>query len=64
MTISNDPQDDRIARLLAALEELPFEEREAFIAGLPQEERAEMLRAEAEASEEVLPAPEELGGEG
>jgi Mg/Co/Ni transporter MgtE len=62
--MTNDPQDDRIARLLAALEELPFEEREAFIAGLPQDDRAEILRAEAEASEEVLPAVEELGGEG
>lgn len=62
--MTDDPQADRIARLLAALEELPFAEREAFIAGMSHADRAEMLRAEAQASEEVLPEVDELGGEG
>ena len=62
--MADDPQEDRIARLLAGLEDLPFEEREAIIAGLPHEDRAAILNAEAEAEDEVLPEPEELGGEG
>jgi hypothetical protein len=62
--MTDDPQRDRIVRLLAALEELPFEEREAFIAGLSHVDRTAILNAEAEASEEVLPEVEELGGEG
>jgi hypothetical protein len=62
--MADDRQQDRIARLLAALEELPFQEREAFIAGLPHEDRTAILNAEAEASDEVLPNVDELGGEG
>lgn len=62
--MADDPQQDRIARLLDGLEDMPFEEREAAIAGLPHEDRTAVLNAEAEAEDEVLPEPEELGGEG
>ncbi len=62
--MTDDPQRDRIARLLAEIEDMPFEERDAFIAGLPHEDRAAVLNAEAEAEDEVLAEPEELGGEG
>jgi hypothetical protein len=55
---------DRIAGLLAGLAGMPFEEREAAIAGLPHDDRAAILNAEAEAEDEVLPEDEELGGEG
>ena len=62
--MTDDPEADRIARLIAELNELPFEEREAAIAALPHEDRTAVLEAEAEADEEVLPEVEELGGEG
>jgi signal transduction histidine kinase len=55
---------ERIHRLVEALQAVPFEEREAFIAGLSHEERTAVLEAEAEADGEVLPEDEELGGEG
>jgi hypothetical protein len=56
--------EERIARLVAELEELPFEEREAAIASLSDEDRTAVWDAELKASEAVLPEDdEELGGE-
>jgi signal transduction histidine kinase len=55
---------ERIRRLVEALQAVPFEEREAFIAGLSHEDRTAVLEAEAEIDGEVLPEDEELGGEG
>ena len=63
--MTDDPQQDRIARLLAALEELPFEEREKAIASLPEEDRQAVWAGELKVDDETLPgANEELGGEG
>lgn len=62
--MTNDAQAERSRLLLTELEGLPFEEREAAIAALPHDDRAAVLNAEAEADQEVLPEPEELGGEG
>jgi Mg/Co/Ni transporter MgtE len=39
--------EDRIARLLAELEDLPFEEREALIASLSEDDRAAVWDAQA-----------------
>ena len=61
--MSEDPEADRIARLVDQLDELPFEEREAAIAALPHEDRTAVLEAEAQAEQEVLPDEDELGGE-
>ena len=61
--MSEGPEADRIARLVALLEELPFEEREAAIAALQHEDRTAVLEAEAQADQEVLPEEDELGGE-
>ena len=54
----------RIRRLVEALQVVPFEQREAFIAGLSHEDRTAVLEAEAEVDGEVLPEDQELGGEG
>ena len=62
--MSDDPDKQRIARLIEELDELPLEERDAAIAALPYEDRVAVLEAEAQAEEEVLPEDEELGGEG
>lgn len=62
--MTDDAQAERSRLLLTELEGLPFEEREAAIAGLPHDDRAAVLNAEAEVDQEVLPEPEELGGEG
>lgn len=64
MAMTDDPKAERIALLIAELDELPFEEREAAVAALSHEDRTAVLEAEAEADEEVLPEVDELGGEG
>ncbi len=57
--------EDRIDRLVAQVDALPFEEREAFISTLSDDDRAAVWDAQAEAIEEALPEDdEELGGEG
>ena len=61
--MSEDPEADRIARLVAELDELSFEEREAAIAALPHVDRTAVLEAQAQADQEVLPEDDELGGE-
>ena len=53
---------DRIARLLAELEDLPPEEREAAIAALSDDDRAAVGDAELEAAE-AAEDDDELGGE-
>jgi hypothetical protein len=60
--MSDGPSSERIRRLTEALQSVPFAEREAFIAGLPHEDRTAVLETEAEAAGEVLPEDEELGG--
>ena len=60
--MADDPQDERIARLLAELDELPSEEREAVIAALSDEDRAVVLGAALEATE-AAEDDAELGGE-
>jgi hypothetical protein len=65
--MTDDPEADRIALLIAELDELPLEEREAALAGLSEEDRNAVWAAEAEAVEEaldeVLPDDDgELGG--
>jgi isopropylmalate/homocitrate/citramalate synthase len=63
--MSDDPEVDRVARLIAELNELPFEEREAAIAKLSETDREAVWATELEQSESVLPEDEdELGGEG
>jgi hypothetical protein len=57
--------EDRIAGFLAELEDLPFEEREAFIASLSDDDRTAVWDAQLKDSEAVVPEDEEeLGGEG
>jgi hypothetical protein len=61
----NDPEADRIARLVAELNELPIEEREEAIARLPEHDREAVWELQLEESDEALPEDdEELGGEG
>ena len=56
--------EDRIARLAAEIEDLPFEEREAVIASLSDDDRSAVWDAQLEASEAAVPEDdEELGGE-
>ena len=56
--------EDRIARLVAELEELPFEEREAVIASLSEGDREAVWDAQLKESEGAVPEDdEELGGE-
>jgi hypothetical protein len=63
--VTDDPQKERIARLVAELEELPFEAREAFLSTLSDEDRASVWEAQLEEVEEVVPDDdEELGGGG
>ena len=52
--------EDRIARLVAELEELSFEEREPFLAGLSDADRAAVWELELDEHETV--DEEELGG--
>jgi hypothetical protein len=61
--VTDDPHEERIARLVAELEELPFEAREAFLSTLSDEDRASVWEAQLEEVEEVVPDDdEELGG--
>ena len=62
--MSEDPQRERIARLLDELGDLPFDEREAFVAGLSEEDREALWAAELERSDEALPDDYEELGEG
>ena len=63
--MTDDPEAERIARLIADLNELPFEEREAAIAKLPENDREAVWEVQLEDSDEALPEDdEELGGEG
>jgi hypothetical protein len=65
VAMSENPGEDRIARLIAELDELPLDEREAAIAALGDEDREAVREAELEATEEAMPLDdEELGGEG
>ena len=57
--MSDDPERLRIAELLETLEELPFEDREAFLSSLPDEDRDAVLDAELEAEEAALPDEDE-----
>jgi hypothetical protein len=62
--MADDPEE-RITRLAAEVEALPFEEREAFISALSDDDRAAVWDAQAEEVEEAVPDDdEELGGEG
>jgi hypothetical protein len=57
--------EDRISRLVAQVDALPFEQREAFISTLSDDDRAAVWDAQAEEVEDVLPEDDgELGGEG
>lgn len=61
--MTEDPERDRIAELLDELTELPFEDREAFLAGLSEADREAVWEAELEASEEAISDDyEDLGG--
>jgi hypothetical protein len=56
--------EDRIARLAAEIEGLPFEEREAVIASLSDDDRTAVWDAQLKDSETAVPDDdEELGGE-
>jgi hypothetical protein len=56
--------EDRIARLVAEIEGLPFEEREAVIASLSDDDRSAVWDAQLKDSETAVPDDdEELGGE-
>jgi hypothetical protein len=58
-----DPEIQRIALLIDGLKELPFEEREARIAELSEEDRNAVREFELEAAEESVPEDDdELGG--
>ena len=57
--MSDDPDADRIALLIAELDELPFDEREAAIAALSDEDREAVWAAELAAGDEAMPAPDE-----
>jgi hypothetical protein len=62
--MSAETQAERIARLRAELDALPFVEREAAIAGLPREDRDALVDAGLEELEGVRPDDEDPGGEG
>jgi hypothetical protein len=56
--------EERIARLVAEVEDLPFEEREAVIASLSDDDRSAVWDAQLNESEKDVPEDdEELGGE-
>jgi hypothetical protein len=60
--MTDDPQRERIAQLLAELADLPYGDREAFLASLPEHEREAVWAAELEAGDEALPEDyEDLG---
>jgi len=55
--------EDRIARLVAEIEDLPFEEREAVIASLSDDDRTAVWDAQLKDSETAVPDDdEEVGG--
>jgi Mg/Co/Ni transporter MgtE len=54
--------ENRIARLAAEIEDLPFEEREAVIASLSDDDRAAVRDAQLE-HREAAEDDDELGGE-
>jgi hypothetical protein len=61
--VSEDPDRERLEQLLVELDALPYEEREAAIAALSEDDREAVWAAELEASDEALPDDvEELGG--
>jgi hypothetical protein len=60
--MTDDPQRERIAHLLEQLGELPFDERETFLAELSEPDREAVWAAELEAGEEAIPDDyEDLG---
>jgi len=63
--MSDDPEAERIARLIDELRELPADEREAAIEALSIEDRAAVWAAELEESDAAVQKEddEELGGE-
>jgi hypothetical protein len=62
MEMSEEQREERIARLRAELEKLPYDEREALVATLSEEDRAAAMEAELEIEqEEPIPDDEELG---
>jgi len=59
-----DPETERIALLIDGLKDLPFEEREARIAELSEDDRNAVWAVELEGAEEAEPDDvDELGGE-
>jgi hypothetical protein len=61
---TDEPQRERIERMLAALDELPPDEREAALSGLPEDDREAIRTAELEERELALPDEEEAPGPG
>ena len=62
----DEPDAERIARLIDGVKDLPFEEREAAISSLSEEDREAVWAAELEDGETAAAIPEddeELGGE-
>jgi hypothetical protein len=57
--MTDDPQRERIQRMLADLDELPAAEREAALSGLREEDREAIRAAELEDSELALPDEDE-----
>jgi hypothetical protein len=64
LAMSGETRENRIARLRAELDAMPFVEREAALAGLPREDRDALVDAGLEELEGVRPDDGELGGEG
>jgi hypothetical protein len=62
--MTDDPQRDRIARILAELDELSPAEREAALRGLSDEDREAILATELEEGELAVPDEEEAPGPG
>ena len=62
--MSEHADRERLEQLLVELEALPYEEREAAIAALSEDEREAVWAAELEASDEVLPDDDEELGAG
>jgi hypothetical protein len=59
--MSGDPDQGRLEQLLVELDELSYEEREAAIAALSENDREAVWAAELEASDAARPDDEELG---